>query len=231
MKLDSKKYDDLLESVIEFANKFGIELPSNSSKRGRRSLAELEAKRQRIEINPLDKYKDLFCEIIDVFINHLSEKFQSNNYKPLIAISRILTEKQKPEIAEVFFDLVIYRTEFDIDQINLELDLWYDYKSKNKLSTIDDIHKAFKKSDLKLVFPNIFNLLCIFLTVPLSSAECERSFSCLKRLKTCLRTTIGQERLSSLAIAHLNQKHLNELDVNNLIEIFAIVKNRRIILN
>jgi len=228
MKSDSKVYDELLVSILEFADQNDIDRPSNSSRRGRRSMAEVEAKRQRIEIDPLEKYKELFCEILDVFIDHISDKFQSENYKPLIAISRILTEISKPDIGEMFFDLVIYRNEFDIDELDSELCIWYDFKIKNNLVSIDDIHKAFKEKNLKSIFPNIFTLLSIFLTVPISSAECERAFSCLKRLKTSLRSTIEQDRLSSLAVANINRNELINLDENILIEIFESCKNIRL---
>ena len=45
----------------------------------------------------------------------------------------------------------------------------------------------------------------------------ERGFSCLKKVKTYLRTTMMQERLSSLAILNL------ESDVINLINIEKVI--------
>ena len=38
-------------------------------------------------------------------------------------------------------------------------------------------------------FPNIHRLLVIDCTLPISSAEAERSFSLMKRIKTCTRST------------------------------------------
>ena len=35
----------------------------------------------------------------------LSQKFNTENYKPLIAISKIITSSKKPEISDVFFTL------------------------------------------------------------------------------------------------------------------------------
>lgn len=145
MKTDTKYYDSLFGSMKEFAEENDISLPSISKKRGRQSIADLQAKRQRCEIDPEQKYRDLFVDVVDVFINHLSEKFQSDNYKPLIAISKLLTDKTKPEISEIFFDLVIYREEFNIDELDDELKKWFIYKSKNEINCIKDIHEEFKK--------------------------------------------------------------------------------------
>ena len=50
------------------------------------------------------------------------------------------------------------------------------------------------------VFPNIHTLLRIACTLPVTSAENERCNSSLKRLKTYLRSTMGANRLSSLAL-------------------------------
>nr|CAI5858452.1 unnamed protein product [Callosobruchus analis] len=60
--------------------------------------------------------------------------------------------------------------------------------------------KAIVELDLKEMFPNVVVAIKIFLTMPVSVASCERSFSKLKLIKTYLRSTMGQERLSGLAI-------------------------------
>ena len=48
--------------------------------------------------------------------------------------------------------------------------------------------------------------LITLLTYPVSTCTAERSFSGMKRLQTPLRRTMTDERLSSLAILHI-QKH------------------------
>ena len=49
-------------------------------------------------------------------------------------------------------------------------------------------------------FPNIYCLLLIACTLPITSAEAERSFSLMRRLKTYARSTMSEERLSDLAV-------------------------------
>ena len=55
------------------------------------------------------------------------------------------------------------------------------------------------------LFPNITELLHILCTLPVTSCSAERSFSGLKRIKTVLRSTMGNERLTSLALLHLHR--------------------------
>ncbi|CAG2214457.1 unnamed protein product [Mytilus edulis] len=48
------------------------------------------------------------------------------------------------------------------------------------------------------LYPSIDTILCVLLTMPVASATAERSFSVLKRLKTYIRSTMRNDRLSAL---------------------------------
>ena len=53
-------------------------------------------------------------------------------------------------------------------------------------------------------FRNIYILLKIAATIFVTSCECEHSGSVLKRLNTYFRASMSQERLTSLAMIHIN---------------------------
>ena len=53
-------------------------------------------------------------------------------------------------------------------------------------------------------FPNIHTLIRMLCTLPITSAECECSFSTLRRLKTYLRSTMSSEQESGLALMNIN---------------------------
>ncbi|CAG9818346.1 unnamed protein product [Phaedon cochleariae] len=65
----------------------------------------------------------------------------------------------------------------------------------------------------------------LFVTLPVSTTTAERSFSTIKRLKTHLRSTIGEESLNGLTLLNIH----NEVDLNivNVINTFATSKARR----
>jgi len=48
-------------------------------------------------------------------------------------------------------------------------------------------------------FPNLYKLLNLAFTIPISSATCERSFSAMQRVKYWLQSTMLQERFTNLA--------------------------------
>jgi hypothetical protein len=77
-------------------------------------------------------------------------------------------------------------------------------------------------------FPNACIAYRILLTIPVTVASAERSFSKLKLIKSYLRSTMSQERLNGLAILSIEKKILENLEYKNLIKNFASQKARRI---
>ena len=71
-------------------------------------------------------------------------------------------------------------------------------------------------------YPNLFILLKIACTTGVTSCECERSGSVLKRLNTYLRASMTQERRSGLAFLHIHQEV--KIDVEDVINLFALRK-------
>ena len=57
-------------------------------------------------------------------------------------------------------------------------------------------------------FPNAYIAYRILLTIPITVAYAKRSFSKLKLIKSYLRSTMLQERLSGLAILSIEKKNV-----------------------
>nr|CAI5831364.1 unnamed protein product [Callosobruchus analis] len=72
----------------------------------------------------------------------------------------------------------------------------------------------------------VYQILKLLATLPVSNATPERTFSSLRRLKTWLRATMGQERLTGLALLSTH-RDIN-IDINNIINQFAKSGNRRL---
>ena len=89
----------------------------------------------------------------------------------------------------------------------------------------DCLVSALKQCDL-LVFPNIHTLLRIGSCLPVSSCECERSGSTLRRLNTYLRSTMSDERLTNLALIHTNYD--KEYDLDEIVDTYSKLHSRRL---
>jgi len=81
---------------------------------------------------------------------------------------------------------------------------------------------------LEDVYPNIHIALRLFLTMPVTVASCERSFSKLKLIKNFLRSSMGQERLSGLAILSIEYDVASKLNYDDVIDTFAAAKARKV---
>ncbi|XP_029571197.1 zinc finger MYM-type protein 1-like [Salmo trutta] len=83
----------------------------------------------------------------------------------------------------------------------------------------------------KEVFRELFRLCTISVVTPVSSASCERSFSALKLIKTPLRTTMVDDRLSHLGILSVESRTARSLNMDEFVKHFASShQNCRVIL-
>ncbi len=81
----------------------------------------------------------------------------------------------------------------------------------------------------KEVFHQMFKLCKIALALPVSTASCERSFSKLKLIKTALRSTMTDERLSNLGVLSVESRRARAINLDDFVDVFAKKhSNRRI---
>ena len=84
--------------------------------------------------------------------------------------------------------------------------------------TVSEILETVYEDDLFDMFPEFSNVAHILAAIPATScsATAERSFSALRRLKTYLRSTMGQQRVSNITL--INTVVNNDMD--RIIDIF-----------
>lgn len=99
----------------------------------------------------------------------------------------------------------------------------------NNMTNIFELHEFLIQYEL--AFSELYKLCTIAITIPVSSAVCERTFSCMKRIKTYLRNSMLQINLSNLSIISIEKSEAKHLNINSIIDNFADShNNRRIIL-
>lgn len=84
-----------------------------------------------------------------------------------------------------------------------------------------------ESSMVGVAFNNLILALVLYLTLPVTVASAERSFSKLKLIKTYLRSTMGQERLSGLALMSIERERTKNINIDSVISRFLNEKKRR----
>ena len=115
--------------------------------------------------------------------------------------------------------------EINSDKLKMELVV---FTKRWKPSNFNEYLEILRKSpeEVKAFFPNISGVLKLLLLKPVLSTECERSFSCSRRLKTWLRSTMTQKRLNGVVLAHVHQALIDNIDLSKIADNFVQKKKR-----
>ena len=79
-------------------------------------------------------------------------------------------------------------------------------------------------------YPQYYKMVQLALTLPVGSATAERSFSAMRRIRNWLRSTMGQERFSSLALLNIESDLTGALVPEDIVLTYATTGNRRLLL-
>ena len=129
-----------------------------------------------------------------------------------------LTEKDIYDIASSFGDFL----EFGQDKLEKEIEI---LKSLYRSKAFDNLSIFEIYNNLPKFLTTIKQLFEIALTLPVSNATEERSFSALKRIKSWLKNRVSDSRLSSIALVHIN-RHI-KLPTSDIIDKFAKTKSKK----
>lgn len=84
-----------------------------------------------------------------------------------------------------------------------------------------------RKQNLEHIYPNLDIALRMALCTPVTNCSGERSFSCLKRVKNYLRSTLSQEKLNALSLLCIESELMNKISYDDIINDFANLKSRK----
>lgn len=243
-------FDSALVAAREVAEETGLTETTFKSPRIRRKkkMFDYEATDEGHELAPKEAFRiSYFNVVVDTIRVSCEPRFEAlkqheNIFGFLYNVLNVSSMPDK-ELLNHCEDLQIALTDGnqrDIDGLELfeELKIFpnvveeADKKSKEKSqlnqSGILRALKFITINNLSDIYPNLFIALRIVLTIPVTVAAAERSFSILKLIKTYLRNTMTQHRLSSLAISSIENEVSHSLDFKALIDDFAHKKSRRV---
>ncbi|XP_038647484.1 uncharacterized protein LOC119963047 [Scyliorhinus canicula] len=208
-------YEKALESAKELATELDVE-PIFRSKRisRKRRLFEYECIDEVPNADdPEKRFKNhVFNVILDRAINSLSERFEQlqsfNNTWGFLNNLKDLSDKNKLKVAcQGLEDKLRYQENSDINGCDLltELDIAKELFPEDVKLPIEAV-RFINTNKLQAVMPNLWVALRIMLTIPITVATGERSFSKLKLIKTYLRSVVHDSRQIKFFGKFVNRK-------------------------
>ena len=88
--------------------------------------------------------------------------------------------------------------------------------------------KLFGKNKLNCLYPELYDLVRIVATLPVSVASCERVHSRVKIINNYLCASMSYERLESLVQINTECDIADKIELDSLLESFKLAKNRKL---
>lgn len=118
-------------------------------------------------------------------------------------------------------------SDIDSDELHSELIVVSTLIKKEKPKQMIDILNNIQKFEMANVVPNYVISVRIALTYPVYVASGQRSFSKLKIVKTYLRNSMNDDRLSDLSIISIEKEVAETISYDEIIDEFANMKARK----
>lgn len=160
--------------------------------------------------------------MLDSIITSIENRFDENMIGDILLMEKLFLTKE-------------FLNENELKQLSKQYSISYDdlkgeqrlYKTKmtNQQATMEETTTFILKNHFNVALPVMNQLFKILWTIPANTCSCERSFSSLKRIKTHLRNTTGQDRLSGLALLSIEREF--EIDYDEIIKEFVAAKEKR----
>ena len=104
-------------------------------------------------------------------------------------------------------EILSYRVCFQQDLSEMQ-----DDKTHKRIKSAADVLKHLYDNEMTSSYSKLVSAIVVFLSLPVTVATAERSFSKLKIIKKYLRSTMAQERLDALAVISIEVEEAKKLD-------------------
>lgn len=161
--------------------------------------------------SPEALYRQWFYLVIDTVHASLRTRFPPEMWYYMKQVEQFVTGDTDGTYLCEF-----YKGGLNAVRLQLHRNLLLDIAKQRATSvvTFQDVVDFLSGKPLRVLLPEVVKLLQIAMTIPMTSCSSERSFSCLWRVKTYLRSTMGQARLNNTALLHCHKEQARQVDLN-----------------
>ena len=189
-----------------------------------------------------DYYRSFYFQALDLVSEQILTRFSQESMSIPKELEKILIKAaNQQDNAPVIIPDSIY-TMYSKD-VNFE-------RAVVQLQMLPDVVKTYKESQglrklevtsvrtiaeiligvpmTKQMFSEVDKLLRLYFTIPVTICTAERSFSCLRRIKTYLRSSMTEERLNNVILLHVHKEETDHLDLQQIASNFISANGRRL---
>ncbi|KAM5551090.1 zinc finger MYM-type protein 1 [Rosa sericea] len=229
-------WDDLVRNVESFCEKHDIDMPDMNA---RYKDGTGRGCQQRGFITVEHHYRiDVFNALVDFQLSELNRRFSDQTSELLILSStldprdnfRNFKTEDACNLAKKFYPEDFVDSEMfalELECAYYEKDMRSDPKFQN-LESISDLCRMLVQTRKSEIFPMLYRLICLVLTIPVSTATTERAFSAMNIIKNKLRNKMEDEFLGDCMVLHIEKEYAESIDNESVIKDFEACGTRRV---
>ena len=186
-------------------------------------------------------HRQKYFKTLDVLCEEIN-RFDQKDLKVVADIERLLLDSANGIPRDIPESITTtYRGNIDKERLFLHLQMLpdaisqYTIKSQQytiksafpirKITSVRTLCDVLNFGGTKHLMSQVHILLQVFfITIPVTTATLERTFSALRRLKTYLQTTIGQECLNHLLLLYCHKARNDAIDFSRIASTFCVWK-------
>ena len=229
-----------LKSAVDSIKQYETTQGPNLSKLGQVLATDLKD----FNITPTDAQKQEFKSSIQAKYIHAIVTVLQNRFPDVENLDAFsIFDPQKLTVSESDDDLAAYGQErleyltsaYD-DGVNPDVECTSEWEGLKRLIVNNFSNMSMRQmtnllctdTSLQDMYPHLSKLASIAALVPVSTAECERSFSTMNRVKTKLRNRMKMSTLDSLIRISVEGAPFSQFNFERAANIWATLRNRRL---
>lgn len=163
----------------------------------------------------------MYLPVVDTMIGNLKLRYG----KEVFQIAKVVNAVSTCDIThmnniDALFQQYAALLKIDIDLVQAEMKL---FASVARELTPDIVLSQVTQHD----YPQYYKLIQLALTLPVGTSTAERSFSTMRRVNNWLRSTMSEDRLSSLALLNIENDLTAQLSPDDIAATYASNDKRR----
>ena len=231
------KFHECFETAKSLADMLGVDIPTMLSTRRKRVSQRLdhmwqtEHQHETIE----SRYRaEFYFQVLDSMIEQIEQRFSQETQNLLVSFSYLQPEKllKRGEEQESESSLQHLAEFYGMNGSALKTEYSLFKEARRDClqicKTVLDVLQVLHQTGLHRVYVELYQLYRLFVTLPVTTASCERNFSKLTIVKNKLRSTTAQERLENLMILFVENDITTKLNYEAIIDNFASMGPRRL---